>query len=138
MLVELLITIPILGLTYLIGWAVWHLLNDEKPVSVPERVEAAAAAVNMTEEGSCHHKQVDKETPATTRLHIPPPYYSSRSGSHTGYAISGMNSGGWSVQHRLVPRHYRRRRWLADELYANLLNADKQISKRKRSGINQG
>lgn len=121
-----------MGLAYLIGWAVWHLLNDERGVSGHGPVREVIAANSLAEEVACRHIRENKETPATTRLHIPPPYFSSRSGAHTGYAISGMNSGGWSVQHRLAPRGYRRRLWLADELYRQVVVAHGQTSEQEK------
>jgi len=127
MIVALTITIPILGLTYLIGWAVWHLLNDERTIwgTIAPKGSAYPPA-EVVEKIVLSPPKLKKETPVTTRLHIPPPYYSSRGGDRRGYSISGMNSGGWSVQHRLVSRRYRRRPWLADTFNYPLAETDEQ------------
>lgn len=109
MIVTLSIAIPVLGLTYLVVWALWHLIYDEKtfPEAAPTKKEVDLA--ELAEEVGYPHQEVPKETPATTWLHIPPPYFSGRAGDRSGYNLGGIGSGGWSFQHKLMPRQYRRK-----------------------------
>ena len=82
MIAAFVISIPILALSYLIGWALWRLANsgqlslEPTPLKSMHAVPDSQAPLPVTDVLS--GATPPKQTPATNRLHIPPPYYSSQ------------------------------------------------------------
>lgn len=103
----LLIAIPVLGLTFLVFWALWHLIYDEKTIPEPALTSKEVDMDELAKEVGYPHEEVPKVTPATTRLYIPPTYLPTHTQDHTGYSISGMG-GGWGFPRGLVPKRHHR------------------------------
>ena len=103
----LLITIPVLGLTFLVVWALWHLIYDEKTIPAPGLTSKEVDMKELAEEVGYPHEEEPKITPATTRLHIPPTYFPPQTQDRTGYPLSGMG-GGWGFPRRLMPKRHHR------------------------------
>jgi len=101
-----------IGLTVLMGYALWHLLNDEKTypekTATTEHIDLEALEAPLVEPEA----ESPKETIPTSQLYIPPMTVSGPTSDHTGYSISGMG-GNWRPLRKLVPR--RRHHWLRQD-----------------------
>jgi hypothetical protein len=97
-----------LGLTVLFGWALWHLMYDEKRFPGPTPTIHHVNLDELSQTATTSTPPVPKETPATSQLYIPPTYFPGRILEKTGFSISGMG-GSWAFPRNLTST--RRRRW---------------------------
>jgi len=102
----MLVSILLVGISVFFGWALWHLIYDERHIPRPS---ATVQHVTLDDSAPSDHPTFPRETPSTPQLHLPPTVMPFRQ-SQERLFLSGMGSN-WNFLHNVVsPVHHRRLR----------------------------
>jgi hypothetical protein len=89
-----LLDLQILGLVWLVAWELGKMREVQAYLPLHPSTSKRLDLADLVRATPLPQELVVKETPATNRLHIPPPVLSGYAPDHTGISLSGMGGGG--------------------------------------------